>query len=322
MKSAFVLAVWLGLGLLPALRGGPLPYDTAPQRLTGAMPSVPGYVNGYVALIVDVDSDGQVAAVSIKEATDPKLAALCARSARDWHFAPAFKAGVAVPTTVIQPFRFGTGPLPPIDRASFADPQLDEAKYDIAPDDEPLPPSPTPAPQPTPAPEPNPGPPPAEPSPTPAPIPPSPLPIPSAAPSPLPTPVAPLPASVEPTMDKAPSPAPASSTAPKPEATVEPNPAPPAAPKPDVAVNRLPSIRRTVTPQLPAAVREQKATVSVLFRVKPSGEVASVEVRDQADPQLAEPILAAARRWSFKPALKEGKPVSSRVLVPFLVGSE
>lgn len=52
--------------------------------------------------------------------------------------------------------------------------------------------------------------------------------------------------------------------------------------------------------------------VLVVFTVDIDGTVKDAEVRETTDPQLAEPALAAIRRWRFEPTMVDGSPVATR----------
>ncbi len=59
------------------------------------------------------------------------------------------------------------------------------------------------------------------------------------------------------------------------------------------------------------------ADVVTQVTVSPSGQVSSAEVVESAGAAFDEAALEAVKRWTFRPALRAGEPVSARVKVPF-----
>ncbi len=60
-----------------------------------------------------------------------------------------------------------------------------------------------------------------------------------------------------------------------------------------------------------------RGDVAVTATISPSGEVSAVELGSGVAPPLDRAALQAAMRWRFKPALREGTPVASRVQLLF-----
>ena len=65
------------------------------------------------------------------------------------------------------------------------------------------------------------------------------------------------------------------------------------------------------------ASRAEPATVRVLVTVSSSGAVTDAAVTDATAPDLDAAALSAVRQWTFAPALRNGTPVASRIVVPF-----
>lgn len=59
--------------------------------------------------------------------------------------------------------------------------------------------------------------------------------------------------------------------------------------------------------------------VTALVTLSKEGEVKAVEIRHADAPGFAESVKEAVKQWRFAPAVRDGKPVKSRVLVPFKV---
>ena len=83
-------------------------------------------------------------------------------------------------------------------------------------------------------------------------------------------------------------------------------------------VDEAPSPVRTVAPDYPGSLREAKVNgvVSIVLVVDETGEVLAAEVSKTSHDEFKEPALDAIRRWKFKPAKLEGKPVNVKVTIP------
>jgi protein TonB len=75
---------------------------------------------------------------------------------------------------------------------------------------------------------------------------------------------------------------------------------------------------RTVAPVYPESMRRDHVSGIVLVNceVDVHGDVAEPKIEKASDPAFEEPALAALRRWKFKPAQRDGAPVSTRVSIP------
>jgi TonB family protein len=71
-----------------------------------------------------------------------------------------------------------------------------------------------------------------------------------------------------------------------------------------------------VYPTTALALREH-ADVLLAVTVDADGHVSKVDVLQSAAPDLDEAAIVAARQWRFNPALRNGKPVASRIRIPF-----
>lgn len=74
-------------------------------------------------------------------------------------------------------------------------------------------------------------------------------------------------------------------------------------------------LRQWVQPEYPASARAAKAEgrVTVHFVVEADGSVTRASVAKSSDPQFDAAALAAVQRWTFSPALSEGRPVATVV---------
>lgn len=87
-----------------------------------------------------------------------------------------------------------------------------------------------------------------------------------------------------------------------------------------VLADRAPKVRKTVAPEVPAALRGVEGKVEVWLAIDEAGNVTDAEVRDATYAEFAAPAVEAARQWKFAAAVRDGKPVASAVVVPFLFG--
>jgi iron complex outermembrane recepter protein len=96
-------------------------------------------------------------------------------------------------------------------------------------------------------------------------------------------------------------------------ATVAEAQAPPApAVKPPVVVTHVDAVYP------PSALVERKhADVVLAVTVDADGHVSKVDVLESGGPDLDEAATVAARQWTFVPAMRDSKPVASRIRVPF-----
>jgi periplasmic protein TonB len=83
--------------------------------------------------------------------------------------------------------------------------------------------------------------------------------------------------------------------------------------------NEPPVPIRTVAPQMPSSFIRSGSTsglVTLSFLVDEKGVVQEAVVQKSSHPDLEEPALKAVKQWRFKPARKDGSPVSIRVSIP------
>ncbi len=123
---------------------------------------------------------------------------------------------------------------------------------------------------------------------------------------------------------------PAPSSAPVPSPGIVP---PAAAPSPVVAAPPAPHVPVVAAavpisqprPEIPDELRDSdlNATFEGLFTVRPDGTAAVKLVTSSGNPTLDSLALNAARRWTFRPATRDGQPVESylRLEIVFNVGA-
>lgn len=73
-------------------------------------------------------------------------------------------------------------------------------------------------------------------------------------------------------------------------------------------------------PEFPEALRKKKVRgeAVVAIRITRQGVVADPEVVSATDPAFGEAALVAVRQWRFLPRVQEGRPVETKVNVPFV----
>jgi len=79
-------------------------------------------------------------------------------------------------------------------------------------------------------------------------------------------------------------------------------------------VDERPEPLKTVAPKRPAG---QSGIVAVSCVIDENGKVSEVSVAKSTNPALDADALAALQSWSFKPGKVAGKPVKTKVTVPF-----
>lgn len=148
---------------------------------------------------------------------------------------------------------------------------------------------PTPEPQPTQAPAP-------PPTPIPPPVEPTPMPRPTSTPKPEPTP----------------TPRPEPTATPKPEPTSTPKPQPTPTPKPS-GPTRKAVATRTAQPSIPDELKsgEFKTSVRVSVRISADGSSSPSLRGSSGNGEIDSRVLAALRKWKWKPALENGEAVAS-----------
>lgn len=85
------------------------------------------------------------------------------------------------------------------------------------------------------------------------------------------------------------------------------------------SMEKAPSIVKKVAPVYPRELRAKGiqgfATIDVL--VDSTGRVVGAEVATATDREFAARALTAAKQWTFSPAIAQGRPVTTRVRLPF-----
>jgi protein TonB len=84
------------------------------------------------------------------------------------------------------------------------------------------------------------------------------------------------------------------------------------------AVREVPVPVRTVTPQYPPELRTQKISGLVMVKcvVDEHGNVAETNVVKSSNGGFDANAVEAIKRWKFKPATEDGKPISVSVTIP------
>lgn len=87
--------------------------------------------------------------------------------------------------------------------------------------------------------------------------------------------------------------------------------------KDETYVEQLPVVEHRVPPQYPRQARADgiEGTVQIEALIDTDGRVVDMEVR-QSIPALDQAALAAVKKWTFRPAMADGKPVRVWVAIP------
>lgn len=124
----------------------------------------------------------------------------------------------------------------------------------------------------------------------------------------------------DPDLPRAPEPAIVQRPAPQAERIEPPYPASP----PPAAATTAPMAIATPAPRYPASALRRGESGEVLLRIEvdPNGMPYSMDiVRSSGSRELDRAALVAARGWRFRPALRDGQPVSASVNVPITFDS-
>lgn len=78
-----------------------------------------------------------------------------------------------------------------------------------------------------------------------------------------------------------------------------------------------PTISHQVAPEVPAELARVSGEVTVSFGIDPAGQVTAVSIVKSTHEELNAACLAAAKQWSFTPAINAGQPVACTAYVPF-----
>ena len=84
-------------------------------------------------------------------------------------------------------------------------------------------------------------------------------------------------------------------------------------------LDEIPEIIHRVAPVYPGLMKRlrKRATVRLSFVVDESGRVIDPVIFESTNAQFNESALVAIRQWEFKPGIKDGVPVKTRVKIPF-----
>jgi len=86
----------------------------------------------------------------------------------------------------------------------------------------------------------------------------------------------------------------------------------------DYAFDTKPTPIRTPPPEYPANLKRAYVAglVVVELSLDDKGKVIDAQVVKSNQPKLESYAVSAVKRWAFKPALKDGAPISCRISVP------
>lgn len=84
-------------------------------------------------------------------------------------------------------------------------------------------------------------------------------------------------------------------------------------------VDEIPVPLARISPNIPYALRNREGNVEVIFIVDENGNVVDPEIKSSSDNRFNESVLAAIKRWRFKPGKRGGELVKVRMLQPFKI---
>lgn len=84
-------------------------------------------------------------------------------------------------------------------------------------------------------------------------------------------------------------------------------------------MDQVPVVVKQVAPSYPMELRERgvQGVVMVDMLVDSTGRVVDATVARASHPVFAERAIEAAKAWTFKPAMADGRAITTRVRVPF-----
>ncbi len=85
----------------------------------------------------------------------------------------------------------------------------------------------------------------------------------------------------------------------------------------EAPVDKNPELRHSPKPKVPSELADASGFVRVLLRLDEKGNVVGASARGSSREDLEALALEAVQSWKFNPAVREGLPVSSSVIVPF-----
>ena len=73
------------------------------------------------------------------------------------------------------------------------------------------------------------------------------------------------------------------------------------------------------TPDLPPSLTLVEGKVVIQMTINRDGTTSDLKIIRASNPEIGKIYMAALAKWKFKPGIKDGKPVRSSVVVPFLI---
>ena len=87
-----------------------------------------------------------------------------------------------------------------------------------------------------------------------------------------------------------------------------------------LAADKKPKPVRKISPKVPSQLSGVNGYVRVLIELDEKGNVLTASARDSSHEELNAPAVEAAENWKFKPAQRDGEPVASTLILPFIFG--
>ncbi len=85
------------------------------------------------------------------------------------------------------------------------------------------------------------------------------------------------------------------------------------------AVDKKPTIKEKIQPEYPDEARRKgiEGLVLLVVTIDENGQVIKAVPLEEVPPELEPAAIAAAEKCTFKPAMKDGKAVKVKMIVPF-----
>jgi len=84
-------------------------------------------------------------------------------------------------------------------------------------------------------------------------------------------------------------------------------------------LDKIPEPINPKTPDLPSALTLVEGKVVIQMTINRDGSTSDLKIVRASNAEIGKIYLAALAKWKFKPGIKDGKPVRSSVVVPFLI---
>jgi len=85
-------------------------------------------------------------------------------------------------------------------------------------------------------------------------------------------------------------------------------------------IDRQPKVQKSKLPELPSSLSGKSGYISILVSLDDQGKVVKALAKRSSSEEFEQPTIEAVKQWTFRPAMRDGTTVPSTVLVPFKFG--